>query len=365
MSVADRIRARKTAISARWGQEVLREVPALAAMSATALVDHLPEFLEGLARWIEGDVGDARDAFAALADGHALQRHAAGVELEALTREYAILRRVILEEMVAVTPPEDLVLGVVALAAGIDRAIAGAVHRYASARDHVRERFIGILAHDLRDPLTAVMMSANLLADLTLSPKQRQLVERITRSAGRIERMIDDVLDFARGRLDGGIPVSPGLVDMREVCAAAVEEARAGTPDRPVRLEAEGDLRGFWDRDRARQAMSNLVANARTHGQGEIVVRAYERDDRHAVVTTVTNAGPPIPPELLARLFDPFARASAPGTRGGLGLGLYIVDQIARAHGARTSVASTADEGTTFTIEWPRTPVEETPGRPT
>jgi sigma-B regulation protein RsbU (phosphoserine phosphatase) len=104
------------------------------------------------------------------------------------------------------------------------------------------------------------------------------------------------------------------------------------------------------------------LSNARNYGQGEIVVRAWERDDRQAVFTSVTNYGPAIAVELLARIFDPFSRAVHP-RRGGLGLGLYIVEQIARAHSGRVQAESTED-ATTFTIEWPRVPVEQTPDRP-
>jgi signal transduction histidine kinase len=150
---------------------------------------------------------------------------------------------------------------------------------------------------------------------------------------------------------------------MREICTAAVEESRAANAEREVQLEATGDLRGHWDYDRVRQALANLLANARTYGHGEIVVRAWERDDHRAVLTSVTNRGAAIAPELLARIFDPFSRASTANKRGGLGLGLYIVDQIARAHGG-IARAESSSELTTFTIEWPRVPIDEMPDRP-
>ena len=363
MGIPDDICSHKQAIVTRWQAEVLRDVPALATLDAPALVDHLPEFLEGLAAWIEGNEKHAMQGFEALVDGHALQRHGVGIELESLIAEYATLRRVILEVVQEHADAGELSRAIVRLSGGMDLAVAEAVKRYARARDHVRERFIGILGHDLRDPLTAVMMSATLLADMTLGEKQSQLVGRITRSARRIERMIDDVLDFARGRLDGGIPISPRLCDMREICQAAVEESRAANAQRDVRLEASGDLRGHWDYDRVRQTLANLLSNARTYGQGDIVVRAWERDDRHAVLTSVTNQGPAIAPELLARIFDPYSRTTSANRRGGLGLGLYIVEQIARAHGGLVRAESNAN-ATTFTIEWPRVPLAEMPGRP-
>ncbi|HEU0034955.1 MAG TPA: sensor histidine kinase [Kofleriaceae bacterium] len=365
MGVPADLRTHKQAIAKRWEREVLRDVPALSSLTRSALVDHMPEFLEGLAAWIEGDVESAHAAFRALAEGHALQRHSSGIDLATLTGEYVTLRRVILEKLIEISGPEELAKSLVSLEGGIDYAVHEAVRRYSEARDHVRERFIGILGHDLRDPLTAVMMSATLLQDMPLGDKQAQLVERVTRGARRIERMIDDVLDFARGRLSGGIPITPTLVDMTEICAAAIDEARALGPARDMKLEHHGDLRGFFDRDRVRQALANLLANARIYGTGDVILRAWERDDHHAVFTSVHNTGPVIPPDMLKQIFEPFTRTGTQARGQGLGLGLYIVEQIAIAHGGVCRATSSEEEGTTFTIEWPRVPMSETPDRPT
>jgi signal transduction histidine kinase len=355
LGFSDDLRTHTPAIAARWEREVIEAVPALSALAHAARVDHLPELLDRLATWLDADVSAARTAFAALAEGHALQRHSAGIDLASITTEYATLRRVILEEL-AEAP--GLAGSLVRLEAGIDAAVAAAVYRYSAARDHVRERFIGILAHDLRDPLTTVMMSATLLADMTLGEKQANLVSRIARGSRRIERMIDDVLDFAHGRIEGELPINPALADLESICVEAVDEARAGGLE--VTLEAAGDLRGYFDRDRVRQAIGSLLSNARHYGKGNVRVRAWVREDGRAVFTSVTNRGA-IAPERLATIFDPFARESVQGRRG-LGLGLYIVEQIARAHGGRCRAESAGDE-TSFTIEWPRVPVDETPGR--
>ncbi|MEJ7598162.1 MAG: HAMP domain-containing sensor histidine kinase [Kofleriaceae bacterium] len=364
MSVATDLRAHKQAIALRWETLVLEEVPALAPLPRAALVDHMPEFLEGLATWLDGRREDAERAFALLAEGHALQRHSSGIALEALISEYVTLRRVILETLIAHTPVAELVATLVSLEAGLDRAIGESIKRYAGARDHVRERFIGILGHDLRDPLGAVMMSASLLSNLSLGDKQARLVTKISSSAERIERMIDDLLDFARGRLSGRIPIIPMLVDLGEICQAVVDESRSLAPDREVKLEAAGDLRGFFDRNRIGQALSNLVSNARHYGTGTVDVRVCERDDRQALLISVANAGIPIVPEVIGRIFDPFARGTTMRRSGGLGLGLYIVEQIALAHGGSCIARSSQEQGTTFTIELPRVPLEQTPGRP-
>ncbi|MEO8698802.1 MAG: HAMP domain-containing sensor histidine kinase [Kofleriaceae bacterium] len=351
MGITDEIRSRIPELIQRWERSVVAELPVLAALPRPVLCDHLPGLLDSLASWIDGVPGTS---FAAVVEGHALLRHAAGIDLVTITTEYAILRRALLEELAGTAQGELLVR----LDAGIDLAVAAAVERYTAARDHVRERFIGILAHDLRDPLTTVMVSATLLADMTLGDKQAQLVNRITRGAGLIEHMIDDVLDFARGRLEGGIPITPTLVDLAAVCTEAIDEARTTLADRSITFDARGDLRGSFDRDRLRQALANLLSNAHHYGHGDIRVRAWEREDRHAVFTAVTNHGCAITADRISNIFDPFTRELDGRSRHGLGLGLYIVEQIARAHGGLCRAECSNDE-ITFTIEWPRVPVEE------
>jgi len=222
-----------------------------------------------------------------------------------------------------------------------------------------REQFIGILGHDLRNPLTAIQMAVEVLGDLP--EPYAPVVARAARSARRIAAMIRDLLDFARGRLSGGIPVVPRPCDLRVMCDAVVEEIQQAHPDRAIRFEAAGDLRGEWDPDRVEQVVSNLVGNAVTHGIGP--VRVTGRDDGDEVVTTVHNEGPAIPAAAIPTLFDPFTRPAAEDdgtTSEGLGLGLYIASEIVHAHGAAISVASQEGEGTTFTIRWPR----RLPGRP-
>jgi len=213
--------------------------------------------------------------------------------------------------------------------------------------DEARERFIGVLGHDLRNPLAAILMGVELLDELPAA--KAVIVERIGRSAHRMEAMIRDMLDFARGRLGGGIPIAPMWCDLGGLCDGVVDEIRQAHPTRPLSLEVTGDLRGHWDPDRLEQGISNLVGNAVTHGTGPIRVTCRAEDE--AVVTTVENAGPPIPAAMLPTLFEPFT-----GTHrlDGLGLGLYIAHEIVQAHGGTIAAASEAVAGTTCTIRLPR-----------
>jgi signal transduction histidine kinase len=168
------------------------------------------------------------------------------------------------------------------------------------------------------------------------------------------------MIDFARGQLGGGIPAVPVTCDMGEVCHEVVDELQIAHPGRELSVETSGDLKGSWDRDRLIQALSNLVSNALIHGRDPITVCAFEAPDHEAVTTEVHNAGPPIPAELIPTLFEAF-RHGRTDARGGLGLGLFIVQQIALAHGGDCRVRSSEAEGTTFSIEWPRAPLAEVP----
>ena len=219
--------------------------------------------------------------------------------------------------------------------------------------EQAREQFIGILGHDLRNPLSAILMGVELLGDLPAP--YADVVARVGRSAQRIEAMIRDLLDFARGRLASGIPVAPRRCDLRVLCEGVVGKMQQAHPACTFSFEAAGDLRGQWDPDRVEQAISNLVGNAVAHDTGS--VRVTGRGEGDEVVTTVHNQGRPIPAAAIPTLFEPFTRPAPEldGARAkGLGLGLYIASEIVHAHGGTISATSTEGEGTTFTVRWPR-----------
>jgi PAS domain S-box-containing protein len=217
--------------------------------------------------------------------------------------------------------------------------------------EEARDRFIGILGHDLRNPLSAIMTSAELLTDGGLRGVFARAVERIQRSTERMNSMIGDVLDFARGRLGGGIPIERESCNLGRIAGDEVDEMMQAFPGRVIRCEATGDLAGEWDADRIEQLLSNLIGNSVQHGVDPITVSV--RDAGDLVVVTIHNGGPPIPPATLPRLFEPFQRG-APGTSEGLGLGLYIASEIVRAHQGTIAVTSSEDEGTTVTVSLPR-----------
>ena len=214
-----------------------------------------------------------------------------------------------------------------------------------------REMFIGILGHDLRNPLGSIVMAAGvLLRRGRLDEQDVQTVARIIRSNQRMSRMITQLLDLTRARLGGGLPIVPQPTDLREVCRNVIEEFEA-----TIQLEVNGDLTGTWDGDRLTEVLSNLAGNAIEYATPETAVSVKARADGAEVVVEVSNQGSPIPADVLPFIFEPFRRAQQRerSVTGNLGLGLYIAHQIVLSHGG-TLDAHSADGTTTFVMRLPR-----------
>ena len=213
-----------------------------------------------------------------------------------------------------------------------------------------REQLLGIVSHDLRNPLTANVTSAQLLLRYgELPERQARVVARMASSADRMARMIDDLLDFARTRLGGELPIHARRIDLRQICEQTVEELEFAYT-RQVKLTCEGDLWGDWDPDRMAQVISNLVGNCLQHGDGDVSISLS--GERDFVVFETRNGGSPIPREVLPHLFEPGRRGDS--RSGGLGLGLFIAQQIVLAHGGSIEVTSNDSDGTRFTVALPR-----------
>ena len=211
-----------------------------------------------------------------------------------------------------------------------------------------KDRQIAVLAHDLRNPLTTVTASAALLQRRATVDRDRTLAERVARAAGRMNEMIQGLLDFARVNA-GAIRIAFAPMDLREVCRDLAEGFELVEGEPCIQVTNVGDTAGEWDRARIFQALANLVGNATRYGGGRASVH-LERCGQ-LVRVAVHNDGPPIAPEVLPRIFEPFERGEADGS--GLGLGLYIVREIARAHRGDVEVISAHGAGTTFTLTLP------------
>jgi signal transduction histidine kinase len=236
----------------------------------------------------------------------------------------------------------------------IDEALTASMTQFAGQTDLFRDQFIGILSHDLRNPVSAIMTGAALLAVPEDDPPRRgRVAATITKSARRMGRMIGDLLDFTRARLGGALPLTRGRMDLEAVCEDVIVECRAAHPDADLRFEKSGSLVGEWDADRLAQVVSNLVGNAIQHGEATpVALRAHEEMD--GVTLTVHNGGTPIPPEAMPFIFEPLVRGQSEGGSGNVGLGLFIARAVVAAHGGEIQASSSSEGGTTFTVRLPK-----------
>lgn len=217
----------------------------------------------------------------------------------------------------------------------------------------LREQFIAVLGHDLRNPLAAISAGARILDRTVQSDKERQIIAMMQTTVTRMAGLIDDVLDLARGRLGGGIALEHKAgKPLEAVLTQVVDELRLASPGREILVDLHVDRPVDCDSSRIGQMLSNLVGNALTHGSASkpVIVRAETRDE--AFELSVSNAGEPIPKEAMNKLFEPFFRGKTRASRQGLGLGLYIASQIAKAHGGEIIATSNAAE-TKFTFTMP------------
>jgi sigma-B regulation protein RsbU (phosphoserine phosphatase) len=229
----------------------------------------------------------------------------------------------------------------------------------AKDRAHFSEQMVGIVSHDLRNPLSVIHMSAVLLQRMGATPEQQAVLARVTRATDHAQRLISELLDFTQARLGGGIVVQPKPLGLHAFVRGTVEDLRHAFPQRLLRHQPEGDEADCaLDRDRLAQVIGNLVGNAMAYGSPGEPVTVISRTGAAACEIAVHNFGPPIPPAHIGTIFLPMERGERAGKGGrSVGLGLYIVSEIARAHGGRVAVRSNEAMGTEFTVTLPRSPV--------
>ncbi len=222
-------------------------------------------------------------------------------------------------------------------------------------RSQYEQRLIGIVSHDLRNPFSAIALGTAVLAGYELAPAAQRVLARISRSAERATRLINDLLDFAQARIGSTIPVNPKPTNLREIVEQVVDEFQVAAPGRVIRIGHAGAETGSWDADRLAQVISNLVGNALQHGSPNAPIVVESRVTDLCAVLTVENEGATISQADIARLFEPYHRGSNPSSgRGSMGLGLYIAREVIAAHGGSIEVESSPNATTRFTVRLPR-----------
>jgi signal transduction histidine kinase len=217
----------------------------------------------------------------------------------------------------------------------------------------LRDQFIAVLGHDLRNPLASIDGAARLLRKTALDERAEALVGMMQASVRRMAGLIDNVMDFARGQLGGGFDITAREeLRLADGLSHVIDEFRATYPERRIEVDFQLEHAVIGDARRLGQLLSSLVGNALSHGAADAPVLVGAATDPEGFELWVSNSGPPIPPEAMARLFLPFSRASVRPNQDGLGLGLYIASEIARAHGGTLDATSNTQE-TRFTFRMP------------
>ena len=235
----------------------------------------------------------------------------------------------------------------------LDQQQLAAAQAQAEDRASFAEHLVGVVSHDIRNPLSVIQMSAVLIERGVSPEQQKAAIARIVRAVQRVQHLVGDLLDFTQARLGGGVRIRKATVDLHQAVADSVSELAVAFPHNELRFEREGNGTCDADADRVVQAIGNLVANAVNHGTPDQPITVRTESDETQFRIHVHNSGAPIPQHVLPRLFQPMVRGADVRSKG-VGLGLYIVSEIARAHGGSADATSTAEAGTTFTLRLPR-----------
>ncbi|HEY7445306.1 MAG TPA: HAMP domain-containing sensor histidine kinase [Vicinamibacterales bacterium] len=381
MRLAEFIVANMEPILAEW-EAFARSLSPGAKMTVLDLRDHAESILRATARDMQsaqslqqqaskskghgGASGAESDAIDHASSLHGLERVGSGFHITDVVSEYRALRASVLRLWRQSLPQPDVndIDDITRFDESMDQSLAEAVSSYSKRVDQSRQMFLAILSHDLRNPLNCIRMAAQLVSREKDDPDSVEALALIETSTEAVTRLISDLVDFTLSGLGRTMPLTRGPVDLVRLCREVVEAYRTTNPGRTLRFHSDGDITGVWDAGRLRQVISNLMGNAIQHGSPEgpvelSVALEGSTPEESTVVLRVHNEGAPIPPDLLPTLFDPLVRyatreSAARRRPGSIGLGLYIVREIVVAKGGTVEVASTAQEGTTFTVRIPR-----------
>ncbi len=374
MRLAQVIAANTTKIVSDWGEFARLHLAVASTMDLKQRRDHIEGMLKAIAADLETPQTKPEQARKATgkedailgsntaATAHGTDRAATGFSAVDVVAEFRALRASVVRlwsEAQSQFSREDLE-EVTRFNEAIDQQLVESMTRYGRDVDRSKDLFLGVLSHDLRNPLGAIMMSATVMMT-TEGPDwpQQKTAARILNAGTRMDGLIGDLVDFTRTRLGSGIPIRRLAMNMETICRQTVDEITAFHPHRAVNVTASGDLHGSWDSGRIGQALSNLCGNAFQHGTDNAPVDVAVRGEADHVIVAVHNKGRVIPKDQLHDIFNPFKQldpnSKKPTDARSIGLGLYIVQAIVVAHEGTIDVESN-EGGTTFTLRLPRAP---------
>ena len=374
MTLAQFITANTKRIISEWEEFARLHVAVARKMDARQRRDHVEGLLKRIVTDLETPQTKAEQASKATgnddegvtsntaANDHGTDRAATGFSPTDVVSEFRALRANILR-MWSAEPRSQLsrddLEEVTRFNEAIDQLLVESMTRYAYDVEYSKDLFLGVLSHDLRNPLGAIMMSATVMMTRE-GPgwPHHKTAARILTAGTRMDALIGDLVDFTRARMGSGIPLEHSEVDLGSICQQTVDEITALHPRCVVNLDATGDLHGRWDVGRIGQALSNLCGNAIQHGAENTPIDVTVRGEGDHVVVAIHNEGHRIPESRLHDIFNPFKQldpARKPTDARSVGLGLFIVQSIVKAHEGTIDVESN-ERGTTFTVRLPRTP---------
>ena len=371
MRLADFILRDMEPILAAWEAFASVQLPAAKHMKSLALRDHARQILEAVAKDLS--TSQSREAQTAKSLGqaplligapetaaqtHALLRAQSGFDINQLAAEYRALRASVLRLWGDDSQPESTHLDdIIRFNEAIDQALAESIAFFSAQVDQARNLFLGMLGHDMRNPLQTIQITASYLAALNAGAKVSEAASRLINSGRHMQALLDDLLDFNRTTLGLGINITPRDVDLSQLFASELDQLRAANPGRRIDLEVHGNTFGSWDSLRLQQLLGNLVRNAIKYGAPGAPVYVGLNEGAEDVVLEVRNSGPVIEPSDLDQIFDPLKRGSDNENKydadGSLGLGLYIAREIAKSHGGSIEARSDETE-TVFAVRLPR-----------
>jgi signal transduction histidine kinase len=371
MRLAEFIGRDMESILREWEAFARTQLPAASGMNPEALRDHAREILQAVAKDIVTPQSSAEQsrkskgralrlpgAPETAAETHAFLRAQSGFDINQMAAEYRALRASVLHLWAEVGGPTGADYGdMVRFNEAIDQALAESVAFFSAKVTEERNLLLGMMGHDMRNPLHVIQMSASYLAQIDVGDRVSVAAARIVRSGTQLKTLLDDLIDFNRTNLGLGIHIAPTGVNLADLFADALEQLRVSHPGRQIELQVGGNASGTWDPHRLHQVLNNLVLNAIKYGAGDAPVNVIIAGAPGKVEFSVHNRGRIIERSAIPHIFDPLVRGEQAGDKrehdGSLGLGLYIARQIALAHGGDIAVRSD-ETATVFTVTLPR-----------